>query len=407
MPTNQSTPNLFKYVTDIYADLLARFVQRVDADATYATKAELDELAGDIETGFLPLAGGTMGGDIDMDSNDLVGVHTIQFSGSDMPIGAGVTSTSAPQSITIGINATNSDGPGSVALGYQASVQSADSIVLGRQATVPTLAANAVAIGLAATASDLTAIALGSTTIASGSRAIAVGSGAQSSASNAIAIGVSANNSTANSLLFGASGVVNIRPNGTGACDLGTTAARYKDAHMSGSLVGSSISTLVNNIKSIKFVTTGTPSAGISNTTTPTTVFGAGNGSLTFAANTTIVGTTITLHAIPKVITTLGGATITFALYVDGSSMLALTYTPVVASATGTLMFELQPRDSSTVSASGCLLMNGVSPVISNATTLTWDLTTSHTIDIRAAWDTASATNNLQIASGRVEVGSA
>src|SRR5690606_30909859 len=62
-----------------------------------------------------------------------------------------------------------------------------------------------------------------------------------------IAIGACDSDATESSCLIGSGGIINIRPN-SAICDLGTTGSRFKDAHLSGSLIGSATTSAVNNL---------------------------------------------------------------------------------------------------------------------------------------------------------------
>src|SRR5690606_41595155 len=62
-----------------------------------------------------------------------------------------------------------------------------------------------------------------------------------------IAIGACDSDATESSCLIGSGGIINIRAN-SAICDLGTTGSRFKDAHLSGSLIGSATTPAVNNL---------------------------------------------------------------------------------------------------------------------------------------------------------------
>ena len=183
---------------------------------------------------WLPLAGGTMSGDINMGANDIANCNSFQTTSDSAPIlvGSSVSSFSTNTTSVGSQSFIDSLSPQSVVIGYGNQCQTSD---------------NPVVIG---TGSN-TLYGSRSIVIGSGSRAVSstdsvvLGSYSTSVGANAHCIGSSLSNSLAGSLLIDST--LNIRANST-TCDLGATFYSFKDAHLNGSLIGSVKTSAVNDI---------------------------------------------------------------------------------------------------------------------------------------------------------------
>lgn len=197
---------------------------------------------------WLPLAGGTMSGNIDMgtqaidncsafqtptDSSPiLVGSSTYSFSPNTTVVGSVSSSFSPNTTILGGSSSIDSSSSNSVSLGYGNTIQgSTSALVVGSNSTVISGASESVVVGHNSSSTK--------------NNCVVIGANNSSSAVSAHCIGSSLVNGTAGSLIVDATS--NIRTNNT-TCDLGTVTSRFKDAHLSGSLVGSVKTSAVNSI---------------------------------------------------------------------------------------------------------------------------------------------------------------
>jgi hypothetical protein len=451
---------------------------------------------------YLPLAGGTMSGALNMNLNPIA-VNTLD---ADTTAGLKWGNGTA-----IGANT-------SIAVGRNANAASNWSCVIGHSGTA--LGASSTSVGFGNSGAAVTQVAmLGTDNIAGGQGSIAIGTANNVNARNAVAIGNTLTNATANSVLLGSTEVgqdfVNLRPATTGTGDLGTSGARFKDAHLSGSIVGSSLTTAVNSIASgpassvlnriaVFADTTGKlladggstlaqylllaggtmtgalnmggfgisgastidgsgavslgassatstalgrtgsnttvnaaalsvsatsttfdatkanpiargqqlslskcvntdASTELKNSTTPTTVFTTVSGNLTWAANTTNVGMLIKLTCYFVVTAFGGGGSLAFNLYVDGSSNTGIN-APVSAGNWG--IFEAWVRvlgSSSILTTSRMTYNNQATQLTGLGPSAIWALTSAHTLDIRAQWSVASASNAVTFYGAFVE----
>lgn len=183
---------------------------------------------------YLPLVGGTMSGEIKMGNSQISDLSALRFNGTSMIVGSSASNV-GNNNVVVGLSASTSGA-------------AANAVSCGVNASVT--AANGIAIGNTAAAQGSNAVCLGGSSTAAAVDSIAIGSSAVAAATGAICIGKSLTNVTADSVLVGSATVVNMRPGGTAVCDLGTTAARFKDAHLSGSLVGPTNTRTVDNIVS-------------------------------------------------------------------------------------------------------------------------------------------------------------
>src|SRR5690606_19667753 len=137
---------------------------------------------------YLPLAGGTMTGNININGNRIV----TNIDGN-IPIGNDVTVTSGIHTVALGTS-TSVDGDNSIAIGRNAA--SASGIALGYQSSSSngigrnTSAAgnNSVALGISAATTVASATALGREALGAGTAAIPLGFKATASAEDALTI---------------------------------------------------------------------------------------------------------------------------------------------------------------------------------------------------------------------------
>ena len=189
---------------------------------------------------YLPLAGGTMSGNIALGG---------------FAIGSGATANNG----TCFGNSAFCGNNSSVAVGQFANASGYGAISIGSASVCSTN--NSLALGINANNSAVGGIAFGRNTINSGIDAISIGTGANcsinggicigsnsaASATNAIALGNSASNSVAGSLLVNSS--INIR-SGYTTCDLGTTTLPFQSLYLNSNVSGPTNSRSVDNIVS-------------------------------------------------------------------------------------------------------------------------------------------------------------
>jgi hypothetical protein len=183
---------------------------------------------------YLPLAGGTMTGGLVMAAQVLT-VNKMSNNGASGFYWGNGASVSNVASMVVGNNSAGA---------LDCAIFGRDSSNVGTQATL---------IGMSNTnTAGVQNVALGISNIVSANGAIAVGSSNTASAVNAIALGAGLTNATANSVLVGSSqggqNLVNIRPQTSATCDLGTGTSQFNDIYAAGSLIGSSTTSAVNNI---------------------------------------------------------------------------------------------------------------------------------------------------------------
>lgn len=224
---------------------------------------------------FLPLDGSAaMTGDLDMGANQLTNVSNIRVSSvtGDVVIGNSASTTGASGSVAIGQATTaSSNGVGigqncvasfaSVCIGQNCTSANAADVCIGFNAKSTFTTGNSVSVGNTSlcnagrgvavgdhTTAGGNSVALGYTVSANVSTSIAIGSNINVSA--AAAIGIGASNSVTNSAVIGSNLMANLRPNNNNVCDLGTTANRFKDLNIAGSIVGPTNTRTADNIVS-------------------------------------------------------------------------------------------------------------------------------------------------------------
>lgn len=180
---------------------------------------------------FLPTAGGTMSGAINMGVQEINNVSAIRSSTTNVIIGTGATIAST-NGVAVGNSATvGGVSDYSVAIGYNATNNGAVSTVIGNNSI--NYAAGCVAIGY--------------NNATTGANSIALGYSSNATATRSHAIGYSLTNNTANSLLLDCTD--NIRGSAN-TCSLGTMAEPFGSIYSAGSLVGTLNTRTVDDIVS-------------------------------------------------------------------------------------------------------------------------------------------------------------
>lgn len=121
-----------------------------------------------------------------------------------------------------------------LAVGINATCDAVSGIAVGRNANCP--GESGVALGSFSTASGLYTIAIGDTAAAAGG--IAIGANSSCDGVDAIAIGPTSANADTNTCSIGNVSISNVRPGNDGACDLGTSANRFRDLFLSAGVHG-------------------------------------------------------------------------------------------------------------------------------------------------------------------------
>jgi len=215
---------------------------------------------------FLPLAGGTMSGPINMSTNNINSINNENFTrdinlfkpnaGTNIVLGrVGTTGGSAQTSILFNISGSTIAGSNQIVMGssnnvgnFQYSIAIGDGINSGGFGAVSIGGGNNGIIN-----PQNNSVAIGTDMVlGSGINGICIGkaAGTTGSINNAIAIGSGAVNNTASSILLGDSALSNVRPNNNLLCDLGTTGAYFKSGYLSGNLAGITFSRTVDSIVS-------------------------------------------------------------------------------------------------------------------------------------------------------------
>ncbi|MDD3175101.1 MAG: hypothetical protein PHU51_01335 [Candidatus Nanoarchaeia archaeon] len=132
---------------------------------------------------WVDVAGDTMSGDLDMNSNDVTQISELYFINS---ILLDSTTVARTYSIGIGHDLTLS-GDGVIAIGDEASATGGYSLAIGEQTQANGI--NSIAIGKIANSTNLDSIAIGASNFATGDNAIVLGSYSYADSANSIAIG--------------------------------------------------------------------------------------------------------------------------------------------------------------------------------------------------------------------------
>jgi hypothetical protein len=217
---------------------------------------------------YLPLSGGTMSGNINLNFNELTGVAAIRTSATNVIFGtSAVAAGGSLNGVMIGTSATIV-GDRSISIGGASFCADADDVSIGFGATSngkqsvligsgAVAASESTIIGYGSTDTSTTtgAVSIGHTNTTSVDRCIAIGRDNVANANAAFIIGNGQTNSTAHSLLLGNTGgnLVNIRCTGA-ICDLGTQVLPFQTLWLNTSLdapavplnIGNSQATAVN-----------------------------------------------------------------------------------------------------------------------------------------------------------------
>ena len=190
---------------------------------------------------YLPLTGGTMSGAINMSVSRIRSCPVIEsdsVGNNNVIWGTGTTLTPP------GNNLRN------VALGYNHAVAGFSTVSIGESTTQSVGTGRCVLVGSGLSIAGDTCAVIGRNSNITGNNSFSVGSTNTIGAGSTFVYGNNATNSTANSVLLGDTSVVNIRANGASTCDLGTTAARFKDLNKSGSIIGPTYARTADNVVS-------------------------------------------------------------------------------------------------------------------------------------------------------------
>ncbi|MBP9190659.1 MAG: hypothetical protein KBF51_14075 [Chitinophagales bacterium] len=153
----------------------------------------------------------------------------------------------------------------------------------------------------------------------------------------------------------------------------------------------------------------------VSNTTTPTTLIGAGVGSLTINANTLVAGKSyiIKMYGYMNTLASPGNLTVETKL----NSIVVATTTAVAAPTSltnrrveiETIITCRTTGVTGTVMAQGSFQFNnnttaGLTREMLNMSTVTINTTTNQAIDVTMTWSTASTSNNITITNATIEI---
>lgn len=213
--------------------------------------------AGTSLAAYLPLAGGTMSGAINMGAQEINNLAAIRPAATNVIIGqtATVGSTSSvvigDASSSIGAGGTvvgaasSTTGIGGIAIGFTATATGNDSMALGYLASA---GSGSLAVGRAVSAPTTLAQVVGSYSTATG-KSVVVGEQNNSVGTQADIFGSGIGNSTAQSLIIGTASYVNIRPAST-TCDLGTVALPFQTLRLNANVAGATNSRAADDIVS-------------------------------------------------------------------------------------------------------------------------------------------------------------
>ncbi len=252
---------------------------------------------------YMPLAGGTFSGNVAMGGNSITGFGTLVPTATNIQIGFG-TANLLLRTVQISNSNLTGSANDTVIIGYDAvGVGCQRSVIIGPSSSVS--GTNSIGIGYLATTTNQTqniVVGASSSITSTAASTIIVGAGSTSNITGGHCFGAGLTNTVASILLQGGS---NIRNNVDAACDLGTSALKFKDAYLSGSLVGTVKTSAVNSI------VTG-PASSVGNNIS---VFSDGTGKI-LATATSGIGT---IGALTLANTTASTSTSTGTLILSGS----------------------------------------------------------------------------------------
>lgn len=194
-----------------------------------------ESLTPDPGVNYLPLAGGTMSGNINMGNNDLKEVSAIRFpvASTKVVVGGSSTAGASAYDTVIGVLSTiDGSSISATSVGYGNTVTtSVGATALGSAQTVSNSSGAVVLGNTAKGVNAASGVAVGDHAETNSANSVVIGGYAVSNANAAHCIGSSITNTTANSLLLDAS--ANVRSNAT-TCDLGTTSKPFQNLYLNG-----------------------------------------------------------------------------------------------------------------------------------------------------------------------------
>lgn len=179
---------------------------------------------------YLALAGGTMTGTINMGAQEISNVSAIRSNNTNIVYGTGA-SASSTNSVAIG-NGASTSATSSIAIGSGATANDASSTVMGRSSIVAGVQSTVVGASCNVTTGPCCVFGFSNISTAIG----------------ADVFGRSLTNGTASSLLMNA--YANIRVAANNVTDLGTSAIKFKDIYLAGSVTGPTNTRTADNIVS-------------------------------------------------------------------------------------------------------------------------------------------------------------
>jgi hypothetical protein len=339
---------------------------------------------------YLLLAGGTMTGDINLNSHNITNFATLQPVNG-VNIGTGLTLSTDPDTNTIvGNGAFSTTGFGlNTCFGYQSGC------------LTPGTGSNCAFGALATASGNSGATAIGAGSLASGQDSVVLARGGQATALRAVLIGGNgALNNVANSVMFGDTGIVNVRANST-TCDLGTAALPFQTLYLNtgidsaGALNVGTVNSTSINIGKVGVITkiTGLPpflgklastaSLALTGVLTAQSLIPTSIGNLVYAANSTYAGTTIA-YRIWGLITNTSPNSATIVININGSSAVSLIWLPGTVT---NAVFQIKGVLSVQTTNAVIDIQADVNPVgtttfsvMRNASLPTWDKTIINTL---------------------------
>ncbi len=345
---------------------------------------------------YLPLAGGTMAGPLDM----ALGTLTVNF-----------MSDNGTDSITWGNSSSNFGGAGAIVIGDNCLLSGTAGSIFGDSSSSADNQCSLFGIGNVAAAGATQGICIGASNNVSAQGTICIGTSNQASAINAVSIGAGLNNSVANSILFGSAGggqdFVNLRPQTDGTGNLGDTGANFNNLFLSGSVISSTKTVPANNIVNSVYSLFPNSSAPNITGTVPSSMLSAGLGSATVIANQSQGGSFYKIRA-QSYGNLVGGDTVTFTLVLSATNTVSNTQTNAGADILGTVwdhdltfVVAQPPGMGGYVESSGLLWYNLSGLFQGNYgnsnTPNAWDPGNSNTVDFQVSFSSASATNSAQL----------
>lgn len=260
-----------------------RYMDSTNAAFVVATTADLGS--------YLPLAGGTMTGPINMGSQSITGCTALRMTatGNSVLVGDATSAINTGNNCTVvgpsGANSNNSIN--TTVVGPAASATTANNAIVIGSGTYAAGAVSATVVGsgsAAVTGTNIIILGPASTGNAGAGGSIIIGGLSNSTAASAHCFGNALNNSVAGSLLLDAT--ANMRPSVTASCDIGTTTNRFRSLYLSADVNATRVFSGGNSVSVLRCSLTDT-TAGFSASTAETSIIqGPLLGSLTVPAPT-------------------------------------------------------------------------------------------------------------------------